>query len=85
MGICPYPWIWHVELRRTTAVLSVQSWSKGGTGVENSRRKTQKIDIDTSSIPNPFLCAEFQRRLWAFAPQPGTAFLTMPRNSRAFY
>ena len=46
---------------------------KSGTDVENNRRKKKKINIDTSSIQNPFLCAEFQRTLWAFAPQPGNS------------
>ena len=43
---------------------------KGGTDIENNKRKKKKVNIDTSSIQNPFLCAEFQRRLWVFAPQP---------------
>ena len=46
---------------------------KGGTGIGNNRRKKKKINIDTSSIQNPFLCAEFQRRMWAFAPKPGNS------------
>ena len=46
---------------------------KSETDVENNRRKKKKINIDTSSMQNPFLCAEFQRRLWAFAPKPGNS------------
>ena len=46
---------------------------KGGTDIENNRRKKLKINIDTSSIQNPFLCAEFQRRLLAFAPNLGNS------------
>ena len=37
---------------------------------KDNRKKKKKINIDTSSIQNPFLCAEFQRRMWAFAPKP---------------
>ena len=51
----PIPWIWHAELR---------------TDIENNRRKKKKTNIDTSSIQNPFSCAEFQRILWACAPKP---------------
>ena len=46
---------------------------KGGTDIENNKRKKKKINIDTSSMQNPFLCAEFQRRMWAFAPKPGNS------------
>ena len=42
---------------------------KGGTGIENSRRKRKKINIDTSSIQNPLLCAEFQRRMLEVCPK----------------
>ena len=52
---------------------------KGETDTENNRRKKKKINIDTSSIQNPFLCAEFQRRLWAFAPKPGNSVSDIAR------
>ena len=58
---------------------------KGETDIENNREKKKKINIDTSSAQNPFLCAEFQRRLWALPRSLETAFLTMPRNFRVCF
>ena len=45
---------------------------KGGTDIENNRRK-RKSTSTHHRFRNPFLCAEFQRRLWAFAPKPGSS------------
>ena len=51
-------------------MLSVQLRPKVRTDIENKRRK-MNINIHTSSMQNPFLSVELQRRIWAFAPKPG--------------
>ena len=43
------------------------------TDIENKRRKKININIHTSSMQNPFLSVELQRRIWAFAPKPGNS------------
>ena len=54
-------------------MLSVQSWSKVGLAL----RTTKESKIKSTSTRHRFKIrscgAEFQRRLWAFAPQPGNS------------
>ena len=43
---------------------------KGGDpDIENNRRKSKNINIDTSSIQNPFLCAEFSKKTVGVCPE----------------
>ena len=46
---------------------------KDETRTEKNHRKKKKINIDTSLMQNPYLCVEFQRRLWTLAPKPGNS------------
>ena len=46
------------------------------TDSEKSQRKKKKINVETSSMQNPYLCVKFQIR------SQKTVCLTMPRNSR---
>ena len=46
---------------------------KGGRTLRTTEESKRKSTSTHPSIQNPFLCAEFQRRLWAFAPKPGNS------------
>ena len=64
--VSPIPWIWH--RRCVKCLIEV----KDEIGAEKNQRKI-KSNIDTSSMQNQYLCVEFQRRLWTFAPKPGNS------------
>ena len=81
----PIPWIWHVELRRTTAVLSVQLWSKVGLTLRTTKERRRKSTSTRHRFKIRSCVLSFKEDCGRLPRNRETAFLTMPRNSLVFY